>query len=289
MIERATKIRTSTYFHSIALALFGALVLCARTATAQTRVCDLAPATPPLTLFVPGDSQAHAFSSGTFTEVGPFLTNVPTSTTISCALQFNPPESTTPAWLLAPIFETMGDCEGPPSFPAVGDGGRSTHDFGSFGTLIDDFSVTNAGQGADPTGYHIRHVLSGNLDLRSLLALDAQSKIDRVANITLNHDNASGTIDIVATPPSGQSQTILHASITATYTTAPAAIPKPIPCVKRASFTAFDPASGLSTGTVTRTYATAVPTASNGWLALLGALIAPLGFWAIQKKSRPRH
>lgn len=279
--------RLQTCLIAVPLSL-AVLAVGAGTASAQTRTCNLTSQPVPLTL-LSGDAGVDAFTSGTFIETGPFLATPGQTTAISAGLQFVPPASTTPAWLLAPILETMGDCEGPPSFPTIGNGGTSTHDFGVFGTVVDRFTVTASGNGPDPDGYQISHALTGALNLTGLPAINPQAVIERDADITLSHTSATGTIDIVAVN-GDQRQVLIHGKLSAQYTTAPEAITAKIRCVKRVPFTSFNPASGLATGTVNRTYTILppVPAIPPAGVFGLAALALSLGLWAIRQSLRAR-
>jgi hypothetical protein len=253
----------------------------------------------PMTVVLPTSPPSNVlFETGVSTETGAFLNQSTTNpTTISQSLDFSAalPTSTTSPLLLAALFEEMGDCEGPVSFPKVGNGGSSTHNYGSLGTVTDNFSVTNAGQGSDPTGYAISHSFSGSLNLGGVPSLPPGWVYERVVCVNLGHSTAAGTVSIVQAPGAGMTgtpQTVMSGQITATYSTDTAAIPAEIPCCLKAVFVGWQPGtlgggSYVSSGSVTRSYtAPMVPALSPSGLAALVLLMLPAGLLAIRHAKR---
>jgi hypothetical protein len=248
-------------------------------AQAQPRQCSLSGS---LTLILPNDPVTTARPlQALYTETGPFLAPPASPASVDANIQFTPPAVTVPPWLLAPILETMGDCEGPLTFTQLGDGGTSTHDFGSFGQIVDQFSVS-----ALTPNYVISHTLSGTLNFANLPPLGSTDTIERDADVTISSTQAAGAISIARKVATGGTQ-LFQGTFSATYTTH-SQVPLPWRCRLQSAFNGINPANGNFTGTTVRQQvvpppAPAMPAA--GALALV-LLLLPAGVWAIRDARR---
>jgi hypothetical protein len=197
--------------------------------------------------FFPGDPgpEQHVLNT-LYAETGPFLATPGSTTNITAQMTMTPPLSTSPTGELvaAAMLETMGYCEGPGTFPTVGDGGTVTTNFGPCGSLTDTFTVVSDGS---TSPYEIQHSLTGSLTLQNLTLPPAGAEIDREAAISIGSTSASGEVKVF----SGNAFTCAGA-FSGTYNSHAPQSSFPFNCVIRSPWTSFAASNNIASGSVVR-------------------------------------
>jgi hypothetical protein len=276
MNRTARAARTRKTLWSIGLA--SALLTMAPAALAQQRVCNISGS---LTINVPttGAVSEPNFTA-TYTENGSFVTGSGAPSTTNLQLGLPSALSFTPAWLLAPFFQTMGANEGPDTCAQVGDQGTITYLSSPCGNLTDTFSVTST------SPYTLSHVLSGTIDVTSLFnVVPATSEIIRNVQTEFTTNGASG--EVVFTDSAAHR--FCNWGYTVVYTACHprSGVVLPVTYQATAIWNAGDSNTQVFTGTIARDPINRVPGLPPAGVASLLALLAAGGVlmyrWRFQR------
>jgi hypothetical protein len=251
-----------------------ALMTTASSALAQTRTCDISGS---LTVTPPGGTTGTSSTvNAVYTETGPFLTGVVAPDTTAMTLSLVPAVQTSPTWLMAPFFQTMGVNEGPNTCGQSGDNGTITYASGPCGAIVDKFTVTNTNP------YTLSHSLSGTLNLSGLTSFGASAPITRNVSTNFTTSGASGSVSL----NDNTGRIFCNWSYSALYNPCHPVVNLPVTYQATASWTQGDgSAANAFGGTIVRSQFAGAPAIPPVGLAALAALVVAAGA-ALVRRAR---
>jgi hypothetical protein len=220
---------------------------------------------------------------GNYIELGPCVTAAPSPSRLmmSFAPALAGPQPV--PWVVASLFQTMGNNECSDVFANKGDKGRVVTDFGPCGAIVDELEVISTNP------YKISHHLSGTLDLAGTPAADFSSA-SRDADVIFTSNAVTGGVAIKATLPSGAVATLCQGTVSGTFSSLHATVPLPARRIGRASFNELDAATGQTVGTRTRVVGVVggnpVPAMSPTGALVLAAILLGMGALLMSRRRR---